>query len=76
MKASDVERKSTSLALKNSLQSEHLVYPETECHSVSERKAVLSMEGGNYYSLGIFHGEQILPSRVVPQMASAAQFFT
>ncbi|HEU5382343.1 MAG TPA: Uma2 family endonuclease [Ktedonobacteraceae bacterium] len=37
---------------------------------------LFALEGGNYYSLGIFHGEQILPSRVVPQMASAAQFFT
>lgn len=38
---------------------------------------VFALEGEKYHSLGIFKGEQTLPSRIVPQMTTAVEcFFT
>ncbi len=37
---------------------------------------VLVLEGGKYHSLGIFHGQQMVPSRILPGLSvRAEQFF-
>lgn len=36
---------------------------------------VLALEGGEYYSLGVFRGQEILPSRVVPELPVPVEKF-
>lgn len=43
--------------------------------SVVTPAEVLGLEGGQYRSLGIFRGEQTLPSRIVPNLPVAVERF-
>lgn len=60
----------------------HMIYeqahiPEYWLVNVKKRTVELfSLQHGKYYSLGVFKGEQTLPSRIVPQLTIAvARFF-
>ena len=43
--------------------------------SLNHTAEVLGLEGGQYRSLGIFRGEQTLPSRIVPNLPVAVERF-
>ena len=59
----------------------HMVYEKAgipEYWLVNPRQQIIelfALEGGKYYSLGIFSGEQTLPSRIVPEMAMPVSSF-